>query len=71
MCGLASLIGGQRGIDSAALRPCGVRFAEGMVFSLVLEVQSNPVLCRSPHPSLAEMEIRREMSSEVLPFNKR
>ncbi len=29
-----------------ALRLCGVRFAEGVIFSLALDGQSNPLLCK-------------------------
>ncbi len=44
-----------------ALRLCWVRFAEGMVCSLALTLQSNPVLRRGSHPSLAGMVIHAEM----------
>ena len=49
---------GQRGIDYAhfiSLRLCGMRFAGEMICLLTLTWQSNPVLRRGYHPSLAGM----------------
>ena len=56
--------GGQRGIDYAhfiSLRLCRMRFAGEMICLLTLTWQSNPVLRRSSHPSLAEMLFHEEM----------
>ena len=41
------------------LRLCEVRFAVEIIFSLALDGQSNPVLRRGSHPSLAGMVLAR------------
>ena len=43
--------GGGGGIDFAALRLCGVRFAGGMICSLKLTWQSNPLLRKDSRPT--------------------